>query len=141
MSLGQIASSLPIPIAPLSQNRQRFGVPAMQPKTSLSDRPGILVPPLHKASSAALRRASYAERDRSRLIDPGTLDFTAEEDEEEEEEEVDPELGSVGGKGRQRALKILKARNEIPAAGNVGFSCLSMISTNRISPGMWRSLA
>ncbi len=119
MSLGpQIASSLPIPIAPLKQGIARFGVPPKQPKTSLSDRPGVLVPPLHKESSAAIRRASYAERDRTRLIDPGTLDFTAEED-EDEDEEVDPDLGSIGGKGRQSALKILKARNEVPAEGEI----------------------
>lgn len=123
VSLGpQIASSLPIPIAPLKQGR--FGVP-MQPKTSLSDRPGVLVPALHKESSAALRRASYAERDRSRLIDPGTLDFTAEED-EDEEEEVDADLGSIGGKGRQSALKILRARNEVPAAGELRLLWLAL---------------
>ena len=92
----------------------------MQPKTSLADRPGVLVPPLHKESSAALRRASYAERDRSRLIDPGTLDFTAEEEEDEDEdEEADSDVGTIGGKGRQRALKILQARSEIPAAGMI----------------------
>ncbi|KAJ3488808.1 hypothetical protein NLI96_g2599 [Meripilus lineatus] len=121
-SFPQIAASLPIPIAPLKQNMARYNATALQPKTSLTDRPGVLVPPLRKESSDAARRASYAERDRSRLIDPGALDFAAD-DEVEEEEEYDPDVASVGGKGRQRALKILKARNEIPAAG------------------MWRSLA
>lgn len=115
-SFPQIAASLPIPIAPLKQNMARYNATALQPKTSLTDRPGVLVPPLRKESSDAARRASYAERDRSRLIDPGALDFAAD-DEVEEEEEYDPDVASVGGKGRQRALKILKARNEIPAAG------------------------
>ncbi|KAI0751553.1 hypothetical protein C8Q80DRAFT_1157901 [Daedaleopsis nitida] len=116
-----IAQSLPIPIGPLSQHRQTFGVPPYQPKTSLSDRPGTLVPPLKNATSSSLRRASYAERDRMRPVDPGNFAFIADDDEEEEEDvESDPE---TGGKARQRALKILKARNELPAAG------------------MWRSLA
>ncbi|KAI0796855.1 hypothetical protein C8Q75DRAFT_742506 [Abortiporus biennis] len=116
-----IPSSLPIPM-PLAHLRNKFAGPTYEPKTSLTDKPGVLVPSLHKVSSAAMRRASYIERDRMRMIDPGTLDFAADE-EEEEDNEADPELNDVGGKGRQRALKILRARNEIP------------------SEGMWRSLA
>ncbi|KAI0722228.1 hypothetical protein C8T65DRAFT_135304 [Cerioporus squamosus] len=105
-----IAQSVPIPIGPLSQHRQSFGVPQYQPKTSLSDRPGMLVPPLRNSTtSASLRRASYAGRD------PGALDFTADGDDDDDEDvPSDPE---TGGKARQRALKILKARNEMPAAG------------------------
>ncbi|KAL1937721.1 hypothetical protein VTO73DRAFT_12874 [Trametes versicolor] len=117
----QIAQSLPIPIGPLGQHGHTFGIPPYQPKTSLSDRPGVLVPPLRNGSTASsLRRQSYAERDRVRPIDPGALDFAVDEDGAEEDVESDPE---TGGKARQRALKILKARDEMPAAG------------------MWRSLA
>ncbi|KAI0772048.1 hypothetical protein BD413DRAFT_51504 [Trametes elegans] len=110
-----IAQSLPIPIGPLGQHKPF----AYQPKTSLSDRPGLLVPPLRNASvsAASLRRASYAERDRVRKIDPGALDFAVDEDEdgaEGDDVESDPE---TGGKARQRALRILKAREELPAAG------------------------
>lgn len=131
--------SLPITIAPLSEHRHKFGVPSYQPKTSLSDRPGILVPALRKVNSEALKRASYAERDRARSIDPGTLDFTADEDEDEEEEIVENE--EVGGRGRQRALKILEKRSEAPAEGESGcpFHRTMQILTNMV--GMWRSLA
>lgn len=113
-----ISSSLPIPIA----LRDGFGAPSYQPKTSLTDRPGMLVPQFHnKVSSAAMRRAAYAERDRGRSIDPGALDFAPDSDDDEDD---DPSAdSSVGGRARQRALRILQTRNEVPAAG------------------MWRSLA
>ncbi|KAK7696035.1 hypothetical protein QCA50_000676 [Cerrena zonata] len=123
-----LATSAPIPIAPISQGRN-FGAPSYQPKTSLSDRPGVLVPTFRK-SSAALRKASYAERDRMRSIDPGIVDFVDEDDgEDEDDEDDDAVLGDdvnvqqVGGRARRRALKILQARDSVPAAG------------------MWRSLA
>ncbi|OSC98984.1 hypothetical protein PYCCODRAFT_1470631 [Trametes coccinea BRFM310] len=116
-----VAQSLPIPIGPLGQHGPSFGRQSYQPKTSLSDRPGVLVPALRSGSSSSLRRASYAERDRKRPIDPGALDFAVdEEDAADEDVESDPE---TGGKARQRALKILQARDDMPAAG------------------MWRSLA
>ncbi|KAI0082449.1 hypothetical protein K474DRAFT_1731626 [Panus rudis PR-1116 ss-1] len=117
-----IAGSAPIPIAPIAQGRS-FGQASYQVKTSLSDRPGMLVPAYQRASSAALRRASYAERDRFRAIDPGLLDFDTDDDADEEAEEDIPIDGDVGGKARQRALKIMQARDEMPDAG------------------MWRSLA
>ena len=115
----QIAHSLPIAIAPLSENRRKLGLPAYEPKTSLSDRPGMMVPPLRRVSSEALKRASYAERDRARSIDPGTLDFTADEDDDDEDDDCEEEDNdkTVGGRGRQRALKILEARSEVPAEG------------------------
>ncbi|KAH9948340.1 hypothetical protein B0H21DRAFT_777899 [Amylocystis lapponica] len=112
-----IATSLPIAIA----QKHSFGIPSYQLKTSLTDRPGVLVPQFHTLSSTAMRRAAYAERDRSRSIDPGALDFAPDEgDEDDEDDAVDT---SVGGRARQRALRILQARNEVPEAG------------------MWRSLA
>lgn len=121
----QVAQSLPIAI-----DSGRLGLTSYQPKTSLSDRPGILVPPLRatsKVSSEALKRASYAERDRMRSIDPGALDFTADDDDEEDDElEDEAEREAVGGKGRQRALKILEARSELPAEGELFLSLLCL---------------
>ncbi|KAI0368073.1 hypothetical protein BV20DRAFT_1054266 [Pilatotrama ljubarskyi] len=110
-----IAQSLPIPIGPLGNQRQSFALTSYQAKTSLSDRPGVLVPALRSnSSSSSLRRASYAERDRVRPIDPGALDFAVDDDAADEDVESDPE---TGGKARQRALKILQARDEMPPAG------------------------
>lgn len=78
-------------------------------------------------SSAAIRKALYTERDRYRSMDPGALDFATEEDDEEaqseESEAEQAKADEVGEKGRKHALKILQARNELPAEG------------------MWRSLA
>lgn len=92
-----------------------FGAASYQQKTSLSDRPGILVPALRPSSSVAARKAVYAERDRMRDIDPGALEFTDDlDDEDEDDVEANMEVGSVG---RRRALKILKARDELPEAG------------------------
>lgn len=69
----------------------------------------------------------YAERDRSRPLDPGHLDFVVEEDEEDEEQEQEdkPVAQSMesGERGRRHALKILQAGADIP------------------EEGMWRSLA
>lgn len=114
-----LATSAPIPIAPIGQARN-FGATSYQAKTSLSDRPGVLVPAF-RTSSAALRKASYAERDRLRSIDPGIADFADDGDEEDEEEEdVGDDANNaqhVGGRARRRALKILQARDSVPAAG------------------------
>jgi len=75
-------------------------------------------------SSTALRKAVYAERDRTRSIDPGALDFAAEDEDEESDDDVSKsETAYAGEKGRKRALKILQAFSELP------------------EPGMWRSLA
>ena len=107
-----IAQSMPIPIGPLGARGQTFGAPKYQPKTSLSDRPGILVPELRTGTdtaAASIRRASYVDRD------PGALDFIDDHDEDEDEE--DSGDSESGNRARQRALKILKARNEMPAAG------------------------
>jgi len=117
----RLGSSMPIAIGPLSRSKKALGVPSYQPKTSLSDRPGLMVPVLRPAqgssdTAAALRKASYAERDRMRDSDPGALDFT-DEDAGEEEEDSDPERFLVPGSvGRQRALKILEARSKMPSA-------------------------
>ncbi|KAF8525314.1 hypothetical protein JB92DRAFT_2877459 [Gautieria morchelliformis] len=114
------ASSLPIQIRPLIQYR-----PTLEPKTSLSEKHGVLVPPLKATNSrvdaTAIRKAMYAERDRNRSIDPGpTLDFSEQEDIEDEDVCHD---SSDGERGRRHALSILQAGSVIPEAG------------------MWRSMA
>lgn len=115
--------------------------PGRERKTSLSERYGLLVPPLKSSSSTAQRKAQYAERDRSRSLDPGALDFIefgGDHDDHDDNDDSSSSLGSdqdlegVGSRGgagvsvntgRQRALKILQARSRLP------------------SDGMWRSLA
>lgn len=124
-----IATSMPISIGPLNKPRETLSLASYQPKTSLSDRPGVLVPPLLQrqksaGSSAAWRKAAYAERDRSRSMDPGTLDFALEEDDDDDDDEDATKISTAqAGRGRQHALKILQVRSEAPASG------------------MWRSLA
>ena len=121
-----LAQSLPIPIGPL-RAQKATGLPSMQPKSLQTDRPKS-PPALDKGSSAALRRASYAERDRYRHIDPGALDFVLGNDDLNGDGDADSDLeGSeeerAASRGRLNALRILKARSELP------------------SEGMWRSLA
>lgn len=117
------AASLPIDISPLTRYREPLSLASYQPKTSLSDRAGTLIPtfPDERHTSTTLRKASYAERDRSRAMDPGTLDFIAGDREEVREDEgnEEPDRTDVAdeGRGRQRALKILEARSKIPEAG------------------------
>jgi hypothetical protein len=118
-------ASLPIDIGPLSCQREPLSLASYQPQTSLSDRAGMIVPAFpdgrRHTSSATLRRASYAERDRSRAIDPGALDFIAGNGEEAEDDQSDEEPTKANvadeGRGRQRAFKILQARSKIPEAG------------------------
>ena len=54
-------------------------------------------------------------------MDPGALDFATIEEEDDEEETLTTQIS--GERGRKLALKILKARNELP------------------EDGIWRSLA
>ena len=86
----------------------------------------VLTPPAvlngRKHSSTAIRKAAYMERDRTRAIDPGPLDSVLEEDEAEDEDDV-AGVKNEGEKARKQALRILKARSELP------------------EEGMWRSLA
>ncbi|TDL29529.1 hypothetical protein BD410DRAFT_779952 [Rickenella mellea] len=120
-----IATSLPVTIPPFRKYQPIEGLPSLQPKTSLVDRPGVFVPPLPVGnglkSPTALRKAAYAERDRSREMDPGILDFA--DDYNDEEDPTSDSSNVSASRGRQHAFKILKARSEIPDAG------------------MWRSLA
>ena len=108
------------------------GTASLQPKTSLADRPGVLVPPLttiseegdgdddKQKSAAARRREIYAERNRIREMDPGMLDFADGSADETSTSDTDDEPSS---RSRQHALNIIKARNSVPAEG------------------LWRSLA
>jgi len=122
--------SLPIPIK-FARRPQVLSLASYQPQTAIRDRLATsTIPSSKKTSADALRKAAYAERDRSRSIDPGALDFAAEEDEEEDEDHHIEEdtvrhggMADAGDRGRKRALKILQAGSEVPEAG------------------MWRSLA
>jgi hypothetical protein len=105
-----VPSSLPISIALIPRNHAENG--------ALDQRNGMPEPAL---TSANYRKASYAARDRSRSLDPGTLDFEAGGDDESIEGD-DGDADSLS-RGRRRALKILQARSELP------------------DEGMWRSLA
>ncbi|RDB20100.1 hypothetical protein Hypma_012852 [Hypsizygus marmoreus] len=123
--------SLPIPIKVGKPSKPAVLTLASYQPATLAQL-GVSSPPAtqKQTSSTAIRKAAYAERDRTRSMDPGALDFATEEDDEDgEEEDVEDDEGApidtteAGGRGRKRALKILKARSEIPEAG------------------MWRSLA
>lgn len=128
--------SLPIPIAPITRQKRPLSLASYQPTAMIMTMPSLVSK--HAVSAAAMRRASYAERDRQRAMDPGALDFATEDDEEEgesSEEEVDAGAGpgpgpgpgdveaEMGTRSRRRALRILQKRSEIP------------------EEGMWRSLA
>lgn len=129
-SLPQIPSSVPINIINRSRQREVLSLASYVPKSNLADEnePGPSSTTHKASSSVAMRKAAYAERDRSRSMDPGALDFADEEVDEEEDGESESEPqgnteGDAGGRGRKRALKILQARSELPPSG------------------MWRSLA
>ncbi|KAJ6610439.1 hypothetical protein B0H10DRAFT_2225073 [Mycena sp. CBHHK59/15] len=132
--------SMPIAIRPLVKPQTNLSLASYRPQTlpALPQELEEPEPPV-PVSSSSVRKAVYAERDRSRLMDPGALDFAADDEEEEEEDDDDEDeddrsdgaVGSASGGerapkvrgGRKRALKILRARNELPDSG------------------MWRSLA
>jgi hypothetical protein len=109
--------SLPIPIK-LPRRPQVLSLASYRPQVSIPEQPMVNTAP--NVSTTALRKAAYAERDRSRSVDPGALDF---EEEEEKDRCVGDDATDAGDRGRNRALKILQAGSEVPEAG------------------MWRSLA
>jgi hypothetical protein len=100
--------SLPIPIR-LPRRAEALSLASYRPQTAISEVP--VVEPAPNMSTTALRKAVYAERDRSRSIDPGALDF------EEEDAVKQDDTDDAGDRGRNRALKILQAGNEVPDAG------------------------
>lgn len=106
-----MAQSLPIPIGPL---RTKGG----PPKGALSNR-AASPPAVDRATAAALRRASYAERDRRRQIDPGALDFAAGDDEDGEGDDDVPDMVEQEGevKSRKIALTIIQKRDSLPPDG------------------------
>jgi hypothetical protein len=76
-----------------------------------------LPPRSRPLSSAAWRKAAYAQRDLNRSRDPGPLDFAADEDDEDDDDEDQMKSSVDQGRGRQHALKILQVRSEVPASG------------------------
>lgn len=105
-----MAKSLPIPIGPLGSARPQYGIPPFRkgPNAAAS---------LDKTSTAAMRRASYRERDRMRSVDPGALDFDLEDNVEDELSSLLDNDAQAVGKSMQRALNILQKHSEIPGAG------------------------
>ncbi|VDC07279.1 unnamed protein product, partial [Peniophora sp. CBMAI 1063] len=131
-----IAASLPVAIGPVRPANTGAGGVGMTyaPKTSLGNRYGELVPPL------IARHAAYAERDRARGMDPGALDFVSGSDDLNIDVDTDSDLGESWGeeqdasRGRQNALRILKARSKLPSEGienasTVGAAALQSPST------------
>jgi hypothetical protein len=116
--------SLPIPIK-FAKRPQTLSLASYKPQTSIPERP--VVDATSNTSTTALRKAVYAERDRSRSIDPGALDFEEEEEQDHlianEDDVKQNDTADAGDRGRNQALKILQAGSEVPEAG------------------MWRSLA
>lgn len=138
---GEIAASLPVSIGLSVARPSGPSGYTLQPKTSLVDRAGILVPPLPRATSndsaaaAAARSRSksissvardrtYAVRDIQRSKDPGEA-LTVPEEDEDEDEYSDGEEESLGTEeqARRRAYRILKRQSDVP------------------DETMWRSLA
>jgi len=120
-----IPASLPINIGPLIRQREPLSLASYLPKSSLPEWREVAPPsPDTDGSAATFRRASYADRDQSRHLDPGPHDFMAESGDEGESNEESGPIGVLDeARGRLRALKILEARSRIPVEG------------------MWRSLA
>ncbi|CUA70332.1 hypothetical protein RSOLAG22IIIB_00689 [Rhizoctonia solani] len=122
----QFATSLPIGIAAglLASSDDR------EPKTSLHNEPGALVPRLrlHQETPRQTRERTYALRDLARSVDPGpVLELQAAEDAEEdtdEEEEADM-LGEISDieRVKRRTMRIVQRQSGVPDAG------------------MWRSVA
>ena len=117
-----IAKSLPVFIGLNGRDSDSNKTSSIQSKTEVNGTSSRTVE-TNNGSSAAIRRASYAERDRGRSMDPGALDFEATDDDDESDADNMDNMTQVGNRGRRQALKILQARSELPAEG------------------MWRSLA
>ncbi|KAJ7639357.1 hypothetical protein FB45DRAFT_905382 [Roridomyces roridus] len=126
-----IPGSLPIAIRPLVKPRTILSLASYRPQTlpAADPEPEPEPEPPISSSSNAIRTALYQERDQQRAMDPGALDFPVDYgrivEEEENRTASTSRAGSVpeSGRGNQRALSILQARNELPDSG------------------MWRSLA
>lgn len=117
-----ISSSVPITIVIRNQlpEPEPLNLSSYQPKTNaISNQTNGDLPSLPHGqkmpSSTSIRKAKYAERDRARAMDPGTLDFATIVEEDDEEETLTNMIS--GERGRKLALKIIKARNELPEDG------------------------
>lgn len=126
----KFATSLPVRIAagPLATSP----TDEREPKTSLHNEPGVLVPPLrlHTQTPRQSRERIYAMRDLARSVDPGpVLELQAAEDaaEDTDEDEVEDEstLGEMSSaeRVRRRTMRIVQRQSGVPDAG------------------MWRSVA
>ncbi|CAK5262875.1 unnamed protein product [Mycena citricolor] len=136
-----LPGSMPIAMRSLTQSHPVLSLASYRP-------PGPSDPRLQEDThipSSSVRKQLYIERDMIRGIDPGALDFATDDEDEDgllpapapvnvvvpdstlsphpNDMTLDTELGADDGSGRQLALKILQARNELPDSG------------------MWRSLA
>ena len=99
----------------LSSYRRKMNAIPNHPRSSNDDVPSL--PHGQKMpSSTSIRKAKYAERDRARAMDPGTLEFATIVEEDEDEETLMNQMIS-GERSRKLALKILKARNGLPEDG------------------------
>lgn len=125
-----VVGSMPINIINRFKPREQLSLASYRAPSAIPEEPaepaGVTYIGSNKPlSSTAIRKALYSERDRHRDLDPGPLDFTTEdvtEDESEESEHEQTPEGS-GEQSRRNALKIIQARDDLPAEG------------------MWRSLA
>ena len=113
-----VAGSLPVNIDSRLPQRRPLSLASYKPAPALPEQEEE-PEPTHK-SSASIRKAVYAERDRARAMDPGVLDFTAEDDEEDEDaddEDEGPIISTsvdTGERARLQALKILQAGSSVP---------------------------
>ncbi|KAF8214059.1 hypothetical protein K438DRAFT_1956160 [Mycena galopus ATCC 62051] len=131
--------SMPINIRPIVNPRANLSLASYRPQTMPSAAHEPEPDPKASLPSSSVRRAVYAERNLQRAMDPGALDFAAddgsvieEEEEGDENEGVEPAVAAAITSasadetlrgGRRRALEILQARSDLPDSG------------------MWRSLA
>ncbi|KAK7470266.1 hypothetical protein VKT23_001699 [Stygiomarasmius scandens] len=110
-----IPGSVPVQIVRRSSKPQpaALSLASYQPDSLLSSQS---VPAqssqLQRRPSSTIRRAAYAERDLERGIDPGALDFVAEEENEDDRDEE-----SAAHTSREKAQRILEARSQVPADG------------------------
>ncbi|QRV87497.1 hypothetical protein RhiJN_15515 [Ceratobasidium sp. AG-Ba] len=126
----KFATSLPVKIAagPLATSP----TDEREPKTSLHNEPGALVPPLrlHTQTPRQSRERAYALRDLARSVDPGPVlelqaaeDAAADTDEDEAEGEDALDEPNSAERARRRAMRIVQRQSGVPDAG------------------MWRSVA
>ena len=130
--------SLPIEIRLRNRTREALSLASYQPQNAMPQAAEDKAPASagHGKSATANRKAMYAERDRTRAVDPGTLDLLDDDEDDEDEDDTssDDDLWNPEeqrkikallstSRGQRKALKIIRRANKLPEAG------------------MWRSLA